>query len=94
MTSLRDVWEATSFRLELLQANNECVKEEQEGLKKRKAPKWVLTFDPEEVCLRTKGMIALCVSSLQIVSESSHCSISLDNRSQDVQLTPPSCCRS
>jgi len=47
MTELRDVWEATSFQLEKLQRNPECIKQEQEGLKLRQAPKWKLTFDPK-----------------------------------------------
>ena len=56
MTVLRDVWEETSFMLELRQANNECVREEQKGLKGRKAPTWNLTFDPEDTVLRTLGL--------------------------------------
>ena len=46
MTTLRDVWEATSFQLEKRQRNPECVVEEEEGLKLRKAPKWELTYEP------------------------------------------------
>jgi len=38
MTVLRDVWESTSFALEKLQANPECVAVEQEGMKHRKVP--------------------------------------------------------
>ena len=38
MTALRDVWESTSFALEKLQANPECVQEEEEGMKHRKVP--------------------------------------------------------
>lgn len=51
MTYLRDVWEETSFQLENLQANPECVKEEKEGLKSRKPPQWKLTFDMEKINL-------------------------------------------
>lgn len=44
--ALRDVWEETSFALERLQAAEECVDQEQEGLKSRTAPAWVLPFTP------------------------------------------------
>ncbi|KAL3913798.1 MAG: hypothetical protein SGARI_000473 [Bacillariaceae sp.] len=46
MTVLRDVWEATSFKLEHRQRNPKCVIQEEEGLKSRQAPQWKLTFDP------------------------------------------------
>ena len=48
MTVLRDLWEATSFELEKLQCNPQCVAEEQQGLKKRHAPRWELTYTPRE----------------------------------------------
>ena len=48
MTALRDLWEATSFELEKLQCNPECVAQEQAGLKKRHAPRWELTYTPRE----------------------------------------------
>ena len=48
MTHLRDIWEATSFELEKLQRNPECVKQEQEGLKDRHTPMWKLTYTPQE----------------------------------------------
>jgi phosphoribosylformylglycinamidine synthase len=44
VSSLRDVWEATSFQLERLQANPVCVEMEEENLKLRKAPQYKLTF--------------------------------------------------
>eukprot|EP00775_Hariotina_reticulata_P008987 gene8987-9160_t len=44
--ALRDVWEETSFALERLQAAEECVDQEQAGLKSQTAPKWVLPFTP------------------------------------------------
>ena len=56
MTVLRDVWEETSFRLELLQTNSDCAREERSGLKGRKAPAWSLTFDPEATALRPLGL--------------------------------------
>ncbi|XP_033111209.1 phosphoribosylformylglycinamidine synthase-like [Anneissia japonica] len=46
MTSLRDVWEETSFQLERLQANPKCVEEEQKNLANRTTPPFKLTFDP------------------------------------------------
>jgi hypothetical protein len=42
----RDVWEETSFALERLQAAEECVDQEQSGLKSRTAPTWKLPFTP------------------------------------------------
>lgn len=47
MTEFRDVWEATSFHLEKRQRNPECVAQEEEGLKHRKAPEWKLSFTPK-----------------------------------------------
>ncbi len=35
---LRDCWESTSFALDKLQANPECVQQEQDGMKTRKTP--------------------------------------------------------
>ena len=46
MRALRDVWEATSFRLELEQADRECVAAEREGLRHRSAPPFHLSFQP------------------------------------------------
>ena len=46
MTVLRDLWEATSFELEKLQCNPECVEQEQSIMKSRHAPKWNLTYEP------------------------------------------------
>lgn len=68
MTSLRDVWEETSFMLELRQANNECVHEEQSGLRERKEPAWKLSFDPEDTILRSLGLYRLSSRSLRITS--------------------------
>jgi phosphoribosylformylglycinamidine synthase len=47
MRDLRDLWEATSFRLELEQANPECVAGEQAGLRHRIAPPYALSFVPQ-----------------------------------------------
>ncbi|MFQ6045038.1 MAG: phosphoribosylformylglycinamidine synthase, partial [Gemmatimonadales bacterium] len=48
MRELRDLWEATSFELDRLQANPECVAQEREGLRDRAAPPFKLTFTPQE----------------------------------------------
>lgn len=49
LPSLRALWEDTSFQLERLQANEMCVKQEEEGLAKRTQPYLKLTFDPCEM---------------------------------------------
>ncbi|GAB4251646.1 MAG: phosphoribosylformylglycinamidine synthase [Acidobacteriota bacterium] len=46
MRHWRDVWEDTSYRLELLQANPDCVEEERRSLCDRSGPPLRLTFDP------------------------------------------------
>ena len=48
MRDLRDLWEATSFRLELEQANPDCVASERDGLRHRTAPPYALSFIPQE----------------------------------------------
>ncbi len=47
MRDLRDLWEATSFRLELEQANPDCVTAERDGLRGRTAPPFALSFIPQ-----------------------------------------------
>jgi phosphoribosylformylglycinamidine synthase len=47
MRDLRDLWEATSFRLELEQANPDCVAAERDGLRSRTAPPYALSFIPQ-----------------------------------------------
>ncbi|KAL6079298.1 phosphoribosylformylglycinamidine synthase [Balamuthia mandrillaris] len=42
---LRDIWEETSFQLERLQTNPECVESEQRVLSQRPGPKYHLSFD-------------------------------------------------
>lgn len=49
LPDLRAVWEDTSFQLERLQANESCVKQEEQGLAKRTQPYFKLTFDPCEI---------------------------------------------
>jgi phosphoribosylformylglycinamidine synthase len=46
MRTLRDIWEATSFELDRLQANPDHVVEERAGLSERKAPPYALSYDP------------------------------------------------
>lgn len=47
VAELRDVWEATSFQIERLQAAEANVAEEQAGLASRSAPRWALSFTPQ-----------------------------------------------
>lgn len=49
MVELRDIWEATSFQLERLQTNPQCVMEEEAGLSKRHAPEYKLSFESAPV---------------------------------------------
>nr|CAD7462723.1 unnamed protein product [Timema tahoe] len=44
--SLFRIWEETSFQLECLQASPGCVRREYESWRKRKTPRYSLTFDP------------------------------------------------
>ncbi len=46
MRDLRDLWEATSFRLELEQADPGCVAAERDGLRTRSAPPYALSYTP------------------------------------------------
>lgn len=46
MSSLRDVWEATSFQLARLQSNPKCVAIEESNLSTRKTPPYSLSFTP------------------------------------------------
>jgi phosphoribosylformylglycinamidine synthase len=47
MRALRDIWEETSYHLERLQANPDCVDEERKINFDRKGPQYILTFTPE-----------------------------------------------
>jgi phosphoribosylformylglycinamidine synthase len=47
MRVLRDLWEATSFELDRLQADPACVAEESAGLAHRRTPSFGLGFQPE-----------------------------------------------
>ncbi|XP_068449233.1 phosphoribosylformylglycinamidine synthase [Clinocottus analis] len=48
LPDLRALWEDTSFQLERLQANETCVKQEEEGLATGTQPYFKLTFDPAD----------------------------------------------
>jgi phosphoribosylformylglycinamidine synthase len=48
LCSLRGIWEETSHRLELLQANPECVLEEKKAIYDRSGPQYKVNFVPEE----------------------------------------------
>ncbi|MGD8351363.1 MAG: phosphoribosylformylglycinamidine synthase [Nitrospirota bacterium] len=48
MAELRAVWEETSYRLDRLQANPECVEEERKNIHHRPGPEFHLSFTPGE----------------------------------------------
>jgi phosphoribosylformylglycinamidine synthase len=48
MTKLRDLWEETSYQLDRLQANPDCIDEERKAIYLRKSPKYELTFTPRK----------------------------------------------
>ncbi|HUT23100.1 MAG TPA: phosphoribosylformylglycinamidine synthase [Sumerlaeia bacterium] len=47
MRDLRDLWEETSFQLDRLQANPDCVEQERTGLRDRTGPRFAVPFTPE-----------------------------------------------
>ena len=47
MVELRSWWEETSHRLDLLQADPGCVKEEKESIHDRRGPEYIIPFTPE-----------------------------------------------
>jgi phosphoribosylformylglycinamidine synthase len=47
MRALRNIWEETSFEIDRLQANPECVAQERKGLSERKGPSYSVPFTPE-----------------------------------------------
>ena len=49
VSSLRDIWEQTSFELEKRQANLSCVLDEQRGLTSRTAPPYQITFPLDDI---------------------------------------------
>ncbi|KAJ8732764.1 hypothetical protein PYW07_015363 [Mythimna separata] len=58
-TKLIDVfrmWEETSYQLECLQANTDCVRQEWQGLENRKGVTYNVTFDPSAAVVKTKSI--------------------------------------
>lgn len=58
-TKLIDVfrmWEETSYQLEKLQANTNCVTQEWKGLSKRKGVSYNVTFDPSAAIVKTSNV--------------------------------------
>ncbi|XP_067125117.1 phosphoribosylformylglycinamidine synthase isoform X2 [Centruroides vittatus] len=53
MTTLRDIWEETSFQLEYRQTNPECVTQEKNGISRRTTPPFHINFDLTE-CINLK----------------------------------------
>lgn len=47
MIGLRDLWEETSFRLEVFQTDPELAREEQRNIRSRKGPDYLVSFMPE-----------------------------------------------
>ncbi len=64
MRVLRDIWEETSYRLDLLQANPQCVNQEKEAVYDRSGPAFSVAFDahptPEIILKRdAKPLVAV-----------------------------------
>ncbi len=61
---LRDIWEATSFQLDRLQANPEHVDQERAGLRERTGPRFVVKFEPQPTSpaiMESKNKIAVAI---------------------------------
>jgi len=64
MTVLRDLWEATSFQLERLQADPTCVAAEEKSLQRRQKPAYRLSFTPVPPApelLRRSGKVPVAI---------------------------------
>jgi phosphoribosylformylglycinamidine synthase len=64
MTVLRDIWEETSYRLDLMQRNPENIREERRNIYDRKGPSFVIPFTPtqtseEDFCKLLKPKVAI-----------------------------------
>lgn len=66
-STLRDIWEETSFQLEKFQRLASCVESEKEGLKHRQVPSWDLSFTP--TCTDEKYMAAISKPKVAIIRE-------------------------
>jgi phosphoribosylformylglycinamidine synthase len=61
---LRDIWEETSFQLDRLQANPECVEQERLGLRDRTGPRFTIPFTPRPTAaaiLESKNKIPVAI---------------------------------
>ncbi|KAM9849326.1 phosphoribosylformylglycinamidine synthase [Aulostomus maculatus] len=70
LPDLRALWEDTSFQLERLQANELCVKQEEEGLARRTQPQFKVTFDPSKIPIRHQ--LSVCARVAVIREEGSN----------------------
>lgn len=66
MKSLRDLWEQTSFQLELAQCKRECVVQEQSGMAGRRSPPYKLSFNSEDTKTRLTlpGTFICCITCI------------------------------
>jgi len=63
-SALRDLWEETSYRLDLLQRNPENIEDERKNIYDRKGPSFVVPFTPKQTadelfCRTTKPKVAI-----------------------------------
>lgn len=87
LPKLRAIWEDTSFQLERLQANEICVKQEEEGLAKRTQPYFRLTFDPCE--MPCNGQLSKTTNhKISLTQPKLKCS---DSQICEIYVTYPSC---
>jgi phosphoribosylformylglycinamidine synthase len=49
MAKLRDIWESTSFEIDQLQANIDCVTQEKVDLSVRSSPPYCVTFESTQI---------------------------------------------
>jgi phosphoribosylformylglycinamidine synthase len=59
ITDLRDLWEETSFELDMYQSNPVTVQQEKEGMKNRKNPKYNVTFPMERKKWKSKPRVVV-----------------------------------
>ncbi|CAH2236099.1 jg15095, partial [Pararge aegeria aegeria] len=50
------IWEETSYQLERLQANSDCIRQEWNGLGGRKGATYTVTFDPSAAVVKSKSV--------------------------------------
>lgn len=64
VANLRDLWEETSYRLDRLQANPQCVEQERLSLRQRTTPAYTLPFTPSPTApevLEARGKIPVAI---------------------------------